>query len=52
MEAPGSLGYGVIFGSKWFSGAWPDDWKQVKITILEFYQIVLSVPLFGDGMRT
>ena len=50
-DAAGSLGYGGIFGSKWFFGAWPDDWKKFNITILEFYPIVLSVLLFGDAMR-
>ena len=50
-DAAGSLGYGGIFGSEWFFGAWPDEWKQLNITILEFYPIVLSVLLFGDKMR-
>ena len=50
-DAAGSLGYGGIFGSEWFSRAWPDYWKQLNITILEFYPIVLSVLLFGDKMR-
>ena len=50
-DAAGSLGYGGIFRSVWFFGAWPDDWKQLNITILEFYPIVLSVLLFGDKMR-
>ena len=50
-DAAGSLGSGGIFGSKWFFGAWPDDWKKFNITILEFYPIVLSVLLFGDAMR-
>ena len=50
-DAAGSLGYGGIFGSEWFFGVWPDDWKQLNITILEFYPIVLSVLLFGDKMR-
>ena len=50
-DAAGSLGYGGIFGSEWFFGAWPDEWKQLNITISEFYPIVLSVLLFGDKMR-
>ena len=28
-----------------------DEWKQLNITILEFYLIVLSVLLFGNKMR-
>ena len=50
-DAAGSLVYGGIFGSEWFFGAWSDGWKQLNITILEFYPIVLSVVLFGDKMR-
>ena len=50
-DAAGCLGYGGIFESEWFFGAWPDEWKQLDITILEFYPIVLSVLLFGDKMR-
>ena len=50
MDAAGSLGYGGIFGSEWSFGAWPDEWKQLNITILEFCPIVLSVLLFGDKM--
>ena len=33
-DAAGSLGYEGIFGSEWFFGAWPDEWKQLNITIL------------------
>ena len=39
-DAAGSLGVRVFF--------WTDEWKQLNITILEFYPIVLSVLLFGD----
>ena len=50
-DAAASLGYGAVFGNEWCFGAWPDNWKQLNITILEFYPIVLSVLLWGDKMR-
>ena len=42
---PASLGYGAVFGNDWCFSAWPENWKQFNITILEFYRIVLSVTL-------
>ena len=50
-DAAASLSYGAVFGDEWCFGAWPDNWKQLNITILEFYSIVLSVLLWGDKMR-
>jgi hypothetical protein len=44
------LGYGMVIGNECCFGAWPENWKQFNITILEFYQIVLSVLLWGDRM--
>ena len=49
-DAAASLGYGAVFGNEWCFGAWPENWKQLNITILEFYPIVLSVLLWGDRM--
>lgn len=51
-DSAGSLGYGAVFGNEWVFGAWPDNWKPLNITILEFYPIVLSVLLWGDRMRS
>lgn len=50
-DAAASLGYGAIFSNEWCYGAWPPRWKNLNITILEFYPIVLSVLLWGDRMR-
>ena len=50
-DASGSLGYGAIFGNFWCYGRWPDNWKSLNITILEFYPIVISVILWGELMR-
>lgn len=36
-DAAGSKGYGAIFGSHWFFGAWPESWKSLNIAFLEFF---------------
>ncbi|CAF1618610.1 unnamed protein product [Rotaria magnacalcarata] len=51
-DAAGSYGYGGIFGSKWFSGNWDDDFIRLahhkrNITLLELMPIVISAVLWG-----
>ena len=31
-DASGSLGYGAIFGDRWYYGEWPVKWKGLNIT--------------------
>ena len=42
-DAAGGIGFGAIFGTEYFHGLWPDEWRYRNIAILEFYPIVLSV---------
>ena len=49
-DAAGSKGYGAIFGKHWFFGAWPDTWKLLNITFLEFFPIVIALRLWGPSM--
>ena len=49
-DAAARLGYSTVIGNECCFGAWPENWKQFNITILEFYPIVLSVLLWGDRM--
>ncbi|CAF2151045.1 unnamed protein product [Rotaria magnacalcarata] len=47
-----SYGYGGIFGSKWFSGIWDDDFIGLALhkrnsTLLELMPIVISAVLWG-----
>ena len=35
-----SSGYGLIFGTQWAYGTWPDSWKDHHISFLEFFPIV------------
>ncbi|CAM4922985.1 unnamed protein product [Rotaria socialis] len=51
-DAAGSYGYDGIFGSKWFSGNWDDDFIRLahhkrNITLLELMPIVISAVLWG-----
>ena len=49
-DAAGSKGYGAIFGKHWFFGAWPDTWKHLNITFLEFFPIVIALRIWGPLM--
>ena len=49
-DAAGSKGYGAIFGKYWFFGAWPDAWKTLNITFLEFFPIVIALHIWGPLM--
>lgn len=50
-DLAGSCGFGAKFGSKWCYGAWPADWLNYNIAVLEFYPIVLSLCLWGHLMK-
>ena len=49
-DAAGSKGYGAVFGKKWFYGSWPESWKSLNITFLEFFPIVLAIHMWGGDM--
>lgn len=49
-DASGSIGYGAVFGSKWFNGKWSDWWLGQNITLLELYPIILAVEVWGPHM--
>ena len=42
-----SLGYGGVYGSRWFYGMFPTPWQSFNITLLELYPIVLAVNIWG-----
>ena len=46
-DASGSIGYGSVYGKKWFCGRWPETWLQYNITTLELYPIVAAVVIWG-----
>ena len=46
-DAAKGLGFGAIFKTHWFNGAWPEKWKTYNIVILELFPIVLAVEIWG-----
>ena len=49
-DSSGSLGYGAIFGHKWFYGKWPSTLTSKNIIFLEMFPIVLSVAIWADRL--
>ena len=49
-DAPGSIGFGAVFGCHWVHGIWPKMWKSFKIAFLELSPIVLAVHVWGSLM--
>lgn len=47
-DAAGSLGYGAVFGSKWFYGKWVDiNMQEFSITVKERFPIVVAIEIWG-----
>lgn len=46
----GLLGYGVIFGYKWFYGEWFSTWIFKNIIVFEMFFIVFSVVIWVDRL--
>ena len=46
-DAAASIGFGAVFGKKWFVGQWPDEeWKTKNIAFLELYPIYLAIRIW------
>ena len=43
-------GYAAVFGTKWFSGEWPLEMKDLHITVKELFPIVLAVEIWGQNL--
>ena len=50
-DAAGSLGFGAVFGRKWFYGSWPEEMRDYNITLKELFPIVLAVELWGSVLK-
>ncbi|CAG2244766.1 unnamed protein product [Mytilus edulis] len=40
-------GFAAVFGSKWFAGEWPQEIRNLPITIKELFPIVLAIDIWG-----
>ena len=50
-DAAGTVGYGCVFGSKWFVGEWPNEWKTKSIAFLELYSIYATLHLWVEMFK-
>ena len=50
-DAAGSLGFGALFKTHWIMGAWPEQIKDIPITIKEMFPIVLALEIWGQELR-
>ena len=48
--APGSIGFGAVFGCHWLHDIWPEMWKTFNIAFLELSPIVLAVHVWDSLM--
>lgn len=49
-DSAASLGFGAVFGTHWFFGAWPGHMHSLNITLLEFYPIVAAVGVWSHAL--
>lgn len=51
-DASGLLGYGAVFGSRWFYGMWKEcKMQNHHITVKELFPIVLAVEIWGVNLQ-
>ena len=50
-DASGSIGYGAVFGKKWFHGVWPQHWASLNITFLELFPIVAALVVWSPYFK-
>ena len=46
-DASTTIGFGGVFGSKWFHGTWSDRYRGTNIAILELYPICLALHIWA-----
>ena len=46
-DAASTVGFGAVFGAKWFHGIWPPSCKGKNIALLELYPICLALYMWG-----
>lgn len=49
-DAASTKGFAAVFGGQWFMHAWPDEFTNLHINILELFPIVLAVEVWGAEM--
>ena len=49
-DAAKTVGYGIVFGTSWAFGEWPENWKLKDISVLELYPIVVGLIMWADKL--
>ena len=49
-DASTTIGYGGVFGDKWFYGLWSDSCRGMNIALLELYPICLALHLWTEQL--
>jgi hypothetical protein len=49
-DSSASIGYGAVFGNRWFYGRWNDIWRHQNITFLEYYPIILALDTWCEQL--
>ena len=50
-DASGAIGFGAIFGSKWFNGKWSVAVAPLNITFKEYFPIVVALEVWGKHFQ-
>lgn len=43
-----NVGFGCVFGTKWFFGSFDTSWLEYHISVREFFPIILAVEIWGS----
>ena len=50
-DACTSVGYGCVFGERWFGGLWPSEkWRSLNITLLELFPVFVALHLWRETL--
>lgn len=50
-DAAGAVGFGAIYGSRWFNGKWPSALENMSIAFKELFPITLALEIWGSDLR-
>lgn len=50
-DAAGACGFGLIFGSRWAFGTWPDEWVDRGITFKEMFPVAVAIMTWASELR-
>jgi hypothetical protein len=50
-DAASTIGYGAVFGNKWFSGTWEPQCLGLNIAVMEMYPILLALLVWAEQFK-